>query len=151
MAEVTSSACQWLVIRVGSLSAVLGCGSFGGLQSGLICRFLVGFSPRLRWHRPIEGLGDFLGIDFQASLGFRRALGQVGAGLETGGNDRDANLFSEGLVVTVAPDDLSGGARLVLDVVRDLGDLVHQELIGAVRDVEQDEVGAGDVVVVEER
>ena len=45
----------------------------------------------------------------------------------------------------------SRGAGLILDVVGDFGDLVHQEFVGAVGDIQQNEVGSGDVVVVEER
>ena len=53
--------------------------------------------------------------------------------------------------MAVSPDDFCGGARLVLDVIGDLRDLVHQHFFRAIGDVEQHEVGPRDVAVVEQR
>ncbi len=77
-------------------------------------------------------------------------LRQLCGGFESSRDDRDADFVAEVFVRTVSPDDFCGGASLVLDVIRDFGNLIHQHFLRAVGDVEQHEVGTGDVTVVEQ-
>ena len=101
-------------------------------------------------HRPLQGGGDFPGCDVEGVRLDRGAFRQLGRGFESRSDDGDADFFLQGGIVPISPDDFGGGARLVLDVVGDLGDLVHQDFLRTVGDVEQDEVGARDVAVVQE-
>ena len=52
--------------------------------------------------------------------------------------------------MSITPDDFSCSSRLILDVVCDVGDFVHQDFIRAVRDVQEHKVCSGDVAVVEQ-
>ena len=66
-------------------------------------------------------------------------------------NDGDAEVFAQIGVGAVSPDDFGSLACSLLNVVGDFHDFVHEDLLCAKRDVQQDEVGARDVAVVQER
>ena len=79
----------------------------------------------------------------QAFLGPAACAGASSVAARIRGNDGDAGLAQVGVGI---PDDFA--VWPAVDVVRDFHDLVHENLFGAKRGVEQDEVGACDVAVV---
>ena len=83
------------------------------------------------------------------SCGFCR--GTWRGGVKSRGNDGDTEVLAQVGIGAVSPDDFRGLAGSLLDVVGDFHDLVHENLLRAKRDVQQDEVGACDVAVVQKR
>ena len=66
------------------------------------------------------------------------------------GDHGHAKVLSEVFVRAITPDDFRGLACGLLNVVGDFHDLVHQDFLGAKRDVQQHEVGTCDVAVIEQ-
>ena len=97
-----------------------------------------------------SGRGFLLGI----VLGKLNDLGGFGDDnifLETGGDEGHLEFVVEGFVGASAPDDIGGAVGLVEDIVVDLAELFHGDFVlGGVGVIDQDVLGAMDVVVVEE-
>ncbi len=70
---------------------------------------------------------------------------------EAGGDNGNTNIFAQACIVAISPDDLRIVAGLLLNVVCDERNLIHEEFVGPECDVHQNEVGSGNIVVNEQR
>ena len=77
--------------------------------------------------------------------------GGVGLAFKARRNNCHAQIVLEGLIHGVTPNHVGLLARSILDVIRDFRDLIHQDFLGTESDVQQDEVRARNVFVIQER
>ena len=71
-------------------------------------------------------------------------------GFETRGDHRHAEVVFEGIVHGIAPNHIGLLSGCVLNKIGDFGDFVHQNFLRTEGDVQQDEIGTCDVLVIEQ-